>query len=162
MAILGVRSHFEITGTIAFLYKRLVSFYKGNIDYDTLDRDLHVLSLGARVKEHVDMPDPIGVMDLIDAIDDYFRKLSGIKEKMFRTSYDHLSEFCHPNCFGLFMASEIDLESRIVHYHKPGNIQAENYWSVHLFLMSAESILNIYDKILDLIKKNEELPHLFF
>ncbi|MFD1772350.1 MULTISPECIES: hypothetical protein [Paenibacillus] len=161
MAILGVRSHIEITGTLTYLHKRLKSFYAGNISYEDLDRSLYRLSLGGKVKDHSDMPDPIGVMDLIDSIDDYYKKISGSKEKMFRVAYDNLSEFCHPNCFGLFMGSDVFPETREVIYHKPGEINEENYWFVSLFLMSIATTIPIYNNIFEMLEKNEVLPNIF-
>ncbi|KJS85153.1 MAG: hypothetical protein JM58_09260 [Peptococcaceae bacterium BICA1-8] len=156
VATLSTRAHLEVTGGLGYFYKKLNNFYNGIITYEQLDEALRKLTLGARIKELDKAPDPISVMSLIDATDDYFKNKIPEKVSMFRESYDFLSEFCHPNCYGVAMGCDINSVG-IIRYSKSAKMTEKDLIFVHFLLMSSHAFFNFNDKVFELLSKNEEL-----
>lgn len=156
-AILSTRAHFEVTGGLAYFYKKLNNFYGETITYEQMDESLKRLSLGAKLEELTKAPDPINVMSLIDAADNYYKNKIPEKVLMFRESYDFLSEFCHPNCYGITMGCNINSVG-IVRYNNVATLSDKDLIFVHYLSMSCLSSLSFYDMIYELLSKNEELP----
>ena len=51
MAVLAIRAHFEVTGGIAYLLKKLKNFYNNKITYEQTDESLLRLTVGYRDPE---------------------------------------------------------------------------------------------------------------
>lgn len=161
-AVLAVRAHYETTGSVIFLLKRLLSYYKKNIDFERLDKDLKSLALGSTTIEIDGVPMPIQVMNTIDATDEYLKKVvyksKPPAEKMFRESYDDLCEFCHPNYHGITSGSEIIHSEKSIIYQKTGIVtKAEFTFFFHL-MMSIMLFLHGYEEVFKLLQKNETMP----
>jgi len=157
-----LRSHYETTGAIAYLYKRLDSYYKGNIDFERMNNDLFRLSLGATTIDIKEVPNPINVMNLIDSVDflvnrDIFKYPKG-EQPLFRGNYEFLSDFCHPNFHGLSSGSIILHDEKAIIYLNKENVSAETL-AHHLDLdISLELFNKFCSESLSLIKKNEHMP----
>lgn len=109
VAALITRAHFEISGALGFLLKKINGFYSGNIDLENLENSLHRLSFGLKLKGEAKIsPDPINVMNMIDAAEELFKKISNGETMNFRIAYDMLSEYCHPNSIGMMLGIDID------------------------------------------------------
>lgn len=156
-AILSARAHLEVAGGLAYFYKKLNNFYKGVITFDEIDKSLRRLLLGGRIEELPNVLDPINVMSLIDAVDDFYKNKIPEKVSMFRKSYDFLSEFCHPNCYGITMGCYIN-SNAIVRYNNLPTLSGKDLVFIHYLSMSCSSSLKFYDMIYKLLSENEELP----
>ena len=161
-SIISVRAHFETTGSIGYLLKRLSSYYSGNIDFDRIDDDLLRLSLGATTIENPKVPNPINTLNLIDAVDDLIRKrLFKSKEphdKPFRELYEDLCDFCHPNFQGIKSGSDIIDAERAVIYHETDRIDRMGFTFFFHLNMSTTLFMFFYKEILTLLKKKEIMP----
>lgn len=157
LAMLATRAHFEVTGALAYLLKRLQSFYNGTIDFEKIDEDLFRLTLGSKDPGLPLAPDPINVMNLIDAADTLFQKISGIKGKTYRELYDFLSEICHPNSFGITKGSKV-IDNGVIEYEKNKKLLENDLGFLNFLCITVEDFLMFYDNIFDLIKEGEELP----
>jgi hypothetical protein len=156
-----IRAHFETTGKMALLLKRLKSYYEGNIDFETIDKDLSRLFLGSRTFELEEVPDPVQVMDLIDSVDHYIKKYllpHDAEDRKFRSLYDDLSDYCHPNFHGLCCGSEIDNIEKAVVFHTTGTMQ-DIYFPIFFDLnMSSRLFLHFYEESANLLKQKETMP----
>lgn len=132
-SIISVRAHFETTGSIAYLMKKLSSYYHGNIDFEKLDKELLRLSLGSTTinVSEVEVPKPIQVLNLIDATDEFIKKNRPKDEKphdkMFRDLYEDLCDFCHPNFQGITSGQDIIDDGRAVIFHKTNHISDSDF-----------------------------------
>lgn len=169
LSFLAVRSHFETTGSVAYYYSHLQQFYGGKIDFNKMDNILRRLSIGCKnfpVEEKKDPSwvDAINVLTLIDEADKLFNEMAKEKMNVFRGSYDFLSEFCHPNLFGLTIHAEI-INSRNptwVVFHKSPLLKKKEYSTLISHLMiSSHFFFPIYDKAFSIIKDIEEVPSLY-
>jgi len=87
----------------------------------------------------------------------------GKKTNPFRSSYERLSEFCHPNTLGLTIASDIIKSggSKTVVYYKVPEFRKEDFGTlINLMLMSCGFFFHVFDKCFSLLKENEEFPEL--
>lgn len=155
------RAHYETTGKASFFLKRLRSYYEGNIDFATMDKDLHRLFFGAKTFQIEVVPDPIQVMNLIDSVDDYMEKHllpNDLEKKKFRSLYDALSDFCHPNFYGITCGSEINGSERAVIFREIGSMSDINFPMFFLLNMSSRLFLHFYEEIINLLKQRETMP----
>ncbi len=162
--LLAVRAHFETTGSIGFLLKRLKSYYEGNIDFSRADDDLLRLSLGAAAIEipDVDVPKPVNVLNMIDTADDLMNKsVFGGKppdKKMFRTFYEDLCDFCHPNVQGTTIGADIIHEEKAIVYHKADYINDRDLIFFFHISMSSRLFLHFYSTTRNLLEEKEIMP----
>ena len=161
-SLICVRAHFETTGSLAYLLKRLTTYYNGNIPFEKLDEDLLRLSLGATTIENKECPDPINAMNLIDAADHIINKCitkdKSEPQRMFRDLYDVLSDYCHPNFHGVYGASDILHQEKAIIYHKTDAINDSDLSSFFKLGMSTRLFIHFYDEVYGLLNKNEIMP----
>jgi len=161
-SILSVRAHFETTGSSSFLHKRLTSYYLGNINFEKLDDDLFRLSLGSTTISNPKVPKPIQVMNLIDATDEYLKKIipkdKAPHDKMFRELYEDLCDFCHPNYQGISSGSKIIQAERAIVYHSTNVISDTHFLFFFHLCMSAKLFLHFYEELSRLLKEKEVMP----
>ena len=160
-SILSVRAHYETTGSIVFFRKRLSSYYSGTIDFTRIDEDLFRLSLGATTINIPEVPKPIQVLNLIDSTDDYLKK-NILKDKMpddkmFRSLYEDLCDFCHPNYQGIFSGHKIIGNGDVIFYNSDHIGESEFNFFFHLS-MSAQLFLYFYEEVFSLLKEREIMP----
>lgn len=163
-SILSVRAHFETTGCMAFLFKKMSSYYDGNIDFENLNENLKRLSLGSTTIKSPNVPKPIQVLSLIDATDWYIDKIV-IKEKApeggkFRNFYDDLSEFCHPNYHGIASGSAILKEESAVVYHNTNQISNLEFGFFFHLDISINLFLFLYEEVFEMLKSKKILPNI--
>lgn len=161
-SILSVRAHFETTGCIIFLLRRLNSYYEGNIDFERLNNDVKRLALGSTTIKLAEVPSPIQVMNLIDSTDEYLKKVllkgKDVPKNMFRELYEDLCEFCHPNFHGITSGSEIIHADRSISYKKTDAISKIEFTFFFHIRTSIALFLHGYEEVLSLIMKNEIMP----
>ena len=161
-SILSVRAHYETTGSIAFLNKRLLSYYQGTIGFNKINEDLFRLSMGSTTINNPEVPKPIQVLNLIDAADGLLNKkmLKGKapNKKMFRELYEDLCDFCHPNYQGVTSASDIIHEEKANIFHETNHISKMDFIFFFHLTMSAILFNHFYKEVLSLLKQNEIMP----
>jgi hypothetical protein len=161
-SILSVRAHFETTGSMAYLMKKLSSYYHGNIDFEKLDENLFRLSLGSTTINNPKVPKPIQILNLIDATDEFLKKKllkdKAPHDKMFRELYEDLCDFCHPNFQGITSGSDIIDEEMAVIFHKTDRISDTDFTFFFHLSMSAVLFIHFYKEVLNLLKENEIMP----
>lgn len=168
---MAARAHCETTGTVAYFLKKLRLFYADDLKYDELDVFLRRMFLGSRAlpgpdrfkNENLEVPQPIQVMTLIDAVDDLFQKMSNKKETRFRESYEDLSDFCHPNFAGISVGARVMRSQLGVLHFTPGpSMTVED---ARLISTSSNPSLALFkcfwSEAVDLLKQNEETPLLY-
>ena len=169
LGFLAVRAHFETTGSVTYFVTHLQKFYSGKINYVEMDNVLQRLSLGGKnfpadKKSNSRWVDAINVLTLIDEADRVFNNMAGKKEDIFRKSYDFLSEFCHPNLFGLTIYDEI-LNSKAppwVIFHRLYSLKKRDVITlISKLFISCHFFFPVYDKCLSLLKNNEKMPVLY-
>lgn len=164
LSYFAVRAQFEVTGLIAYFLKNLQKFYSEQMGYKEIDDTLYKLSLGCRTfpdkNLNPEFPLAISILTLIDSADIIFKKYGGKNSKPFKESYDFLSEFCHPNMFGLTIGSEIIEDGIVEFYKKPYLNNADYGVLLNLNLMSIDYFFHLYDKSFNLINENEDIPYL--
>lgn len=130
--LLSTRAHFEMSGFVASLVKKLDTFYKGPITPETtakLDDALHQLHGGTRFKfskkpraEQI-RPEALNALTLIKAVG---HVLSEDVEVAFREQYEWLSEFCHPNLLARLVGHDLDLASGVVLFSREARLPEEH------------------------------------
>lgn len=168
-AFFTTRGHFETTASVAFFLDKLINFYNDKISYKELDDALFKLSLGSRAypkaKHFPDdptppnFPDAINVLTQIEKADKVFNSMRNNDElQIFRESYDFLSEFCHPNIFGLTLGSKV-LDNFDVSFHKKRNFEERDLnLLINKIGISCGFFFIVYDQCYSLLVDNEEVP----
>ncbi|GIO33675.1 hypothetical protein J2TS6_48160 [Paenibacillus albilobatus] len=153
-----IRAHFETTAATAYFSKKLRSYYDGKIDFEELDAFLERLLLGIKTKGELERaPDPVNVLTMIKSVDDQINEINNTGISGFMNTYDLLSEFCHPNSFGLQIAGDINKVGvvRYKPFEKPFNI---NLYFTKNFLMSSSAFMLFYLRVRNLLEAKEDLP----
>lgn len=161
---LTVRAHYETTANLCFFLKNLRQFYQQEIDDNKINEVIKKLSVGGRDKPEwhgiLEVPDPISIMSAIDSVDDLLKK-AGTTEKIIRSSYDFISEFCHPNFFGAAYKTKVDLESGTVTFLTDSESFKIYSQSARLkLLISCNVFLTFYKEAFSVLEKNEIIPTL--
>ena len=162
---LASRAHMESTGSIAYFLIKLRKYYEKDISMEEIEYCLMQLYLGKKYyAENEDNPleiQPINVLTLIDAVDKVFFKSTTNKghRRIFRDTYEWISEFCHPNHFGQILGVKKDGRKAIFDYHHfPGIHEVQHfYFSLN---SSCHLMIPMYDECLSLIEQHERLPEL--
>ena len=161
-SLLCVRSHIETTSGIAFLLRRLNSYYAKGIEFPRVEEDLFRLSLGATKIEKTEVPKPINVMEMIEAADYLINKMVAVidttEKAMFRDLYDWLSDFCHPNFQGTCGGAEIDHKEQSLIFYDTDVIQERDFPHFFSLNLSAELFLHFFDETVALLEQKEIMP----
>ena len=157
LAMLATRAHFETTGGLSYFFKKLRNFYESIITYEELNEFLRRLTIGTRQEEFTHAPDPISVMTMVDSVDQYLKPFLPEKVPIFRRKYDFLSEFCHPNCFGITMGSHVN-KVAIVRFKQPLELSDKDLAFSSYLLMSTDIFIRLYDECFSFLDEKEELP----
>jgi hypothetical protein len=154
---LACRAQYETCGSLTYLHKKYNQYLKNTIPAEKIHADLLSLLKGARDKpelppqyKHLQIPDAIGVMTLIDS-GDYFFKQHFKSKGIFRDQYNRLSEICHPNGPGYSLHSIESLED----YKDPEAEFDEDVYSTGDFLYCMIMYMECYKILSDLTAKND-------
>ena len=164
VSYLAARAHMESTGSIAYCLIQLEKYYKGEISFDQIDSYLYKLHLGRKYySEDTDYPeiiDTIGVMTLIDSVDKvYFKSMDKKHKKMFRNTYEWLSEFCHPNHFGQIIGVIQEGKKAVFNYnHFPDKDEVQHFF--FSLISSCHLLFPMYDNCFALINEHETMPEI--
>jgi len=163
LAYLALRAHMETTGSVAYFVKKLRQYYEGSFSTEEMDETIDRLILGRRVypNDHSTIkPHPINVLTLIDAVDNVFSEMAQTPDsKRFRETYEWLSEFCHPNCFGQTIGVQMSFPKAV--FEEEPAFREEDVGQINSYMIiSCELFFCFYDKCFSLIEENEEMPKL--
>ena len=168
-AYFATRGHYETTASVAYFLDKVMNFYNNQISFKELDDALFKLSLGSRAypkAEHFpdepmppEFPDAINVLTQIDKADKVFNSMRNSDElRIFRESYDFLSEFCHPNLFGLTVGSKV-LDNFDLSFHIIRHLEERDFKIlINDMAISCGFFFIVYDKCYSLLMDNEEVP----
>jgi len=161
IAILATRAHFETTGALALFADKVTRFHKGTMDIRSIEKILQKLVLGTRfceLHDRFNAPKSENVMNYIDAID---KMLCGLgvenKEANFRKNYEFLSEFCHPNTYGVALTHQLVAGSAI--FNTSPTLSEKEIALVKHICYSASLFILLYDDVLEklLFKDGREI-----
>lgn len=144
VAIISLRAYFETIGTLAYILKKYHQFYNNRITSEKFASEVEKLYLGIRDKELKNnipiAPDPIGVMNLVDAVDEVIKIKFPNKSKNFRSAYERLSEFSHPNSLGYSLGQKVKGNGTEVYFYKFDEVYHKRHYFIEFFA-SATSIM---------------------
>ncbi len=154
-AVLNVRAHYEVTGAIGYLSSKLKKYYAKEVGDEEIIEILSRLNLG-RKKEELKKPfESINVLSMIDEADKIFMKKSGEKTKILRDSYEWLSEFCHPNAYGLLCEANFK-KDKIIEFKASKEKIIRQYKNLEYLEISMPIFFLFYNYVIELLQENEE------
>lgn len=153
---LCVRAHYEIVGSIGYLFCNLKKYINGEMDVKEIDELLGRMNLGNKQKEKKHPFEPINVLTMIDSADKMLNEYFDNKECILRDSYNWLSEFCHPNCLGLIYSIE-ELGKRKVVF-RDNSFTREEFNIAGYANISFPLFFLFYDNVDSLIKGRSNMP----
>lgn len=156
---LTVRAHFETTGVMALMKKKLETFYAEKLSFESIDEFLKSAMLGSRYIEHDTeiVPKPVQAMNGIDSVDEFFKLLGITPVAQFRKQYDLLSEYCHPNFHGTSFTMEVT-DTGVVFFDPRVRFQDHAEIVLHCLNMSLDLFFQFFDKCNEMLLGNEETP----
>lgn len=165
-AVMCIRSHYETTGKIAYILKRLNSYYNGNIDFETIFDNITKSFVVATPVKHDDVPvTPVQVMCLIDSVDHIIiksgknnRPPNDTGDKLFRSMYDNLCNYCHPNLNSNALGYSLEGENLIFYKTDPMNNTPHFKVIFNCLNISSMCFLMIYEDTVNLLKRKETMP----
>ena len=179
LLFLSTRAHLEITGSIAYFLRYLISYYDSKIKFEEIIDLLSRLFEGTKskllegTKKYPVSYQAINVLTMLNGADKLFRekkvklnenviKIYGIfGTEPIRCVYELISEFCHPNFPGFIFSVETNEENKLIFRDKL--IIDEN--SLGMALKSIDFSLSfffsVYDDCFSLLNKNEKMPKMF-
>lgn len=159
-SLLSVRAHFETTGSMAFFFGKLSSYYSGNIEFEAVDKYLMSLSLYSSTVEMEYKQDVkrINALDMIRSVDKLISNFAIPQKKSFMLLYEDLCDFCHPNFWGITTGTTIPKNSTSVLFNKNNFLSPENFSFFFYIQISATLFLHFYFETYNLIKKMEIMP----
>jgi hypothetical protein len=163
MCFLATRAYFETTSSISYFLYKLQRFYLKQIDFKELDNDLFRLSLGRKCDKDIapSFPEPINVLKQIEVADKIASKYLGEKTENNKSTYEFLSEFCHPNLFGTSLGTKIDEKSRIISFYDNAFLEKNDAGVLfNCQLANCKQFFVTFDDSWGLLKQNEFFPEL--
>jgi hypothetical protein len=165
-AYLIVRAHYEVTGGLAFFLKQLQQFKKQVHSEEEFKNILRRMTLGMR--KLPDKKDPRrsrvpvidNVLDYIDEADRFMKRtFPKVKKHALRDNYDFLSEFCHPNAFGLMLGRTI--AQRTIEYERAPRFSPKHLQTVLSHILPSSSLfLILFDQCWKIVAESFNLPDL--
>jgi len=150
VGILTVRAQFETTGALALLLDKLIKFHEGNLDARAMGTILEKMILGTRLCELIEdheAPKSDSIMNYIDSVDIMLCGLGiDTEEYDFRKMYEFLSEFCHPNPYGLALTHRFDRGSAC--FSSVPSMSKREFGVITHLSFSLPLFMNFYDDAL--------------
>jgi tetratricopeptide (TPR) repeat protein len=171
LLFLSTRAHLEITASIAYFLRYLISYYDSKIKYEEIINLLSKLFEGTR--KYPTSYEAINVLTMLDGADKLFREMKKranynvvklykiLGTEIFRGVYELLSEYCHPNFPGFIYSVETNEKNKFIFSDKL--IIDENCLGMVLksIEISLLSFFSVYDDCFSLLNKNEKMPKMF-
>jgi hypothetical protein len=171
LLFLSTRAHLEITGSIAYFLRYLISYYDSKIKYEEIIDLLSKLFEGTR--KYPTSHEAINVLTMLNGADKLFKEMKKelndnviklhkiLGAEPFRGVYELLSEYCHPNFPGFIYSIETNEKNKyifrdelIIDKNSLGMVLKSIQISLLLFF-------SVYDDCFLLLNKNEKMPKMF-
>lgn len=157
-SIFLIRANYEVTGMLANIHNNIFRYYAQEItleEYESILKRYHGGSNMINCQDR-EVPKPINTLNGIDSVDKWMTKELTEKNDLFRDNYNYLSEFCHPNFHGLSSVSSF--KNGFISKKSTEEIALAHTCEFYLYLeISNILFLEFYEKIIKLLKDNEEL-----
>jgi len=112
LMIVAIRAFFETAAALGYLHNRLASLAAGTLEASRVDEDIMTQILGTKDPNISEAMLPKQIMSMLDYADRSISKSimggKATEHAMLRESYDHLSEFAHPNFHSNSLAFDLD------------------------------------------------------
>ena len=152
---LAIRGHFETTGALGYLHKRLDSLSRGNLDLKVVDQDICTQLLGRRDRVTQEIPEAKQVLKLLEYADKTVSKniLGGTTKQyvILTDCYKYLCEFSHPNFHSNSIAFDHNKDKRqfVMRYSEP--MRDSEFNLIGHLLISSPIFVSLFDKIGDIL-----------
>jgi len=152
---LAIRGHFETTGSLGYLHKRLDSLSQGSLDPTVVDQDICTQLLGRRDGVIQEAPEAKQVLSLLEHADWTVSKhiLGGTAKryKMLKDCYTFLCEFSHPNFHTNSIAFDLNRDKcQFVMRHSEPMRDCE-FDLIGYLLLSSPIFVSLFDKVGDIL-----------
>jgi len=154
--VLCVRSLFELTGSIGYLFGNIRKYSDGEMSKNEVDEILGRLNLGFKPKTKEHPFESINVLTMIDVSDKLLNEQIDDVKNILRDSYNWLSEFCHPNSLGLIFSIEECNNRKII--FRNSAFDDKEFGILGYAPIAIISFFSFYDDTYDLIKKMKNMP----
>jgi hypothetical protein len=153
--ILAIRGHFETTGALGYLHKRLFSLSRGSLDPKVVDQDIYTQVLGRRDKITQEVPEAKQILTLLEHADKTVSKniLDGTAKQynILTDCYTFLCEFSHPNFHSNYIAFDLNKEKGqfVMRHGEP--MRDIEFNLIGYLLISSPIFVSLFDKIGDIL-----------
>jgi hypothetical protein len=152
---LAIRGHFETTGALGYLHKRLDSLSQGSLDPRLVDQDIYTQLLGRRDGVIQEAPEAKQVLTLLEHADRTVSKnvLGGTAKQydILTNCYTFLCEFSHPNYHSNSIAFDLNKDKRqfVIRHSEP--MRDSEFNLVRYLLLSSPIFVSLFDKVGDIL-----------
>lgn len=154
--VVAIRAFFETTAALGYLHSRLASFAAGTVAASQVDADIMAQILGTKDPSISRAMPPKQIMKMLDYADRSInRSIIGSRAEehaMLRESYDHLSEFAHPNFHSNKLAFDLDKTARRFVFH--AELRDEAFAMIGYLLLASSLYVPLHDAIGGLVPKS--------
>jgi hypothetical protein len=157
LMILAIRAFIETVAALGYLHNRLASLAAGNLERAKVDEDIMIQILGTKAPFPA-APPPKQIMTMLDYADKSVSKKilggSTTEHAMLRESYDHLSEFAHPNFHSNKLAFDLDKSTgRFV--FRTHNMPDEAFAIIGYLVLASSFYVGLHDSIDEFLPANK-------
>ena len=148
---LAIRGHFETTGALGYLHKRLDSLSRGKLDLKVVDQDICTQLLGRRDRVTQEIHEAKQVLTLLEHADRTVSKniMGGTANQydILTDCYKYLCEFSHPNFHSNSIAFDLNKEKRqfVMRHSEP--MKDIEFNLAGYLLLSSPIFVSLFDKV---------------
>jgi hypothetical protein len=152
---LAIRGHFETTGALGYLHKRLDSLSRGKLDLKVVDQDICTQLIGRRDGDTQGIYEAKQVLTLLEYADRTVSKnvMGGTAKQydILTNCYNFLCEFSHPNFHSNSIAFDLKKKKRqfIMRYSEP--MKDIEFNLIGYLLISSPIFVSLFDKVGDIL-----------
>jgi hypothetical protein len=146
---LAIRGHFETTGALGYLQKRLQSLSQGVIGPAVVDQDICAQLLGGRDGGVPQAPEAKQVMNLLKHADKTICKTifhsTSTKHVILTDCYKYLCEFSHPNYHSNSVSFDLDKNNKLFTIRHNLPMRDIEFNLIEYLLLSSDIFINLFD-----------------
>ena len=153
--ILAIRGHFETTGALGYLHKRLTSLSQGSVNSLVVDQDICALLLGGREGRPKNVPEAKSILSLLEGADETVSKhiFGGTSKQynMLKDCYKFLCEFSHPNHHSNSIAFDLQKEKRQITMRHGMPMRDSEFNLIDNLLVCSPIFVDLFDRIGEIV-----------
>ncbi len=142
---LSIRAHYELAGCLGYLLNKIIKYKSGEIDKNELIKITDKLTLGTKNIQQLKQITSINVITMIKQSDKLLNDIFYDDKNMLMNNYEYLSEFCHPNSYGLIFSANIF--KNYIKFHKYSHLNNMYFKLVRYITLSLIPFFLFFDKI---------------